>query len=373
MNIEIQKVISDKQNKLFLAFPDLVNKNNSHYIRHLDKDVMAVFDTSQNNYFKTGNAARWIVLSEGEIIGRIAAFYHKEKPEEPFAGIGFFDSIDDQNVAFTLFDTAIDWLRKEGVKGEIMAPVNFGERDSFWGLLVEGFDAGASYKENFNLPYYKSFFETYGFVKKIEQSTSAITRDTFNFERFSKLASRVFSNPKYTFEFLKHNQAEKFAKDFVAIYNEAWKIHENYRPLTYDRILEQMKQMAAIAPEELNWFVYADGVPAGFYINVLNINPVFKKSKGRFDLFTKLRFLMNKSKINKIRGIVFGVIPAYHNLGLEVGMIMKMYEQILTPKYAHIESAELAWVGDFNPKMLSMFESMGAHTVKKHITYTYTI
>jgi hypothetical protein len=371
--MEIKRVDTKKDIQHFLGLPDHIHAANSFYIRHLDKDIEAVFDRQLNNYFKTGNACRWLLFSGAKVVGRIAAFFHREKPEEPFAGIGFFDCENNQAAAFTLFDTAMQWLQSQGVKGEIMAPVNFGERDSFWGLLIDGFEEGASYKENFNPPYYQAFFEAYGFNKKIIQSTSAITRDSFNYERFSKLASRVFSNPKYSFEHMKHNQAERFAKDFVAIYNEAWKVHENYRPLTYERILKQIKQLAAIAPEELNWFVYADGKPAGFYINVLNINPIFKKSRGKFDGITKIRFLLNKSKINKIRGIVFGVIPEFHNLGLEVGMIMKFYEQVYTKKYAHIASAELAWVGDFNPKMLSMFESMGAQTVKKHITYTYNL
>jgi hypothetical protein len=31
--------------------------------------------------------------------------------------------------------------------------------------------------------------------------------------------------------------------------------------------------------------------------------------------------------------------------------------------------AELAWIGDFNAKMLSMLESLGAYTAKVHYTY----
>jgi hypothetical protein len=74
------------------------------------------------------------------------------------------------------------------------------------------------------------------------------------------------------------------------------------------------------------------------------------------------------TKVNRIRGIVFGVIPAYQNLGLETGMIMSLYKA--AQKYhPEITASELAWIGDFNPKMHSLFIALGAKTTKIHHTY----
>jgi hypothetical protein len=41
-------------------------------------------------------------------------------------------------------------------------PINFGERDKFWGLLTEGF-IEPLFGMNYNFPYYKDLFENYGF------------------------------------------------------------------------------------------------------------------------------------------------------------------------------------------------------------------
>lgn len=364
------EVINPDQKKSFLDFPSQLFKDDPEYIRHLDNDIEAVFDPEKNRYLGFGEAKRWLLYSDDKIVGKIAAFYHTENANEPFSGIGFFDCINNENASLHLFVKATEWLKSKGFTSAL-APVNFGERDSFWGLMVSGFK-NPSYRENYNPPYYQTLFEKFRFKKKIEQTTSAITRTDFNYERFSKLASRVLNNPRYEFKHLKKQELDKFADDFVTIYNKAWQIHENFRPLTKDRIKAQMQEMMPIAPEKLNWFVYADGQPAGFYINVLNINPLFKKSNGKFDLMTKIRFVFNKSKIDKVRGIVFGVVPEFHNLGLEVGLIMKFYEEVHKPKHKNIKSSELAWVGDFNPKMLSMFESMGAKVVKTHYTYEWS-
>jgi hypothetical protein len=81
----------------------------------------------------------------------------------------------------------------------------------------------------------------------------------------------------------------------------------------------------------------------------------------------KLKFLWYRRKVSRLRGVIFGIIPRYHNLGLETGLIMKLREYVL--KSNRIQSSELAWIGDFNPKMLSMLSSLGARTVKVHNTY----
>jgi hypothetical protein len=107
----------------------------------------------------------------------------------------------------------------------------------------------------------------------------------------------------------------------------------------------------------------------GFYLTVLDVNQIFKYVNGKMNLIGKLKFLYYKRFVKRIRGIVFGVVPELHNLGIEVALIMKFRENLI--KNGKYEENELAWIGDFNPKMLSMFESMGANPVKRHITYRY--
>ncbi len=137
-----------------------------NYIRPLDKDVMEVFDKEKNKAFRFGEATRWILKdNDGQLIGRIAAFtnkkYRNKGDEIPVGGIGFFDCINDQNAADMLFDVAKHWLITKGMQA-MDGPINFGERDRWWGLVTEGFQSPL-YCMNYNPPYYKDLFETYGF------------------------------------------------------------------------------------------------------------------------------------------------------------------------------------------------------------------
>ncbi len=368
MDYQLVKVDTKELLKAFIQFPKALYKVDGNYIMPLDKDIRNVFDRKHNPAYLTGDSIQWLLYSGDRIIGRNAAFYNKLPSTGVITGgMGFFECIDDQPAANVLFDAAKTWLKSNGCT-YMDGPINFGERDSFWGLMVDGFES-PSYRENYNFKYYQALFENYGFKPEIGQTTSLIREDIFNFDRFSKLAGRIFANSAYTFDYIHRDNLEKYARDFIEIYNQAWSFHENFEPMTFEKIMGHMKMMKPILVEELNVFAYANGKPAGFYITVLDVNQIFKHVNGKLNLLGKLKFLYYKPKVKRIRGIVFGVIPQYHNLGLEVAMIMKFREALL--KQNRYTENELAWIGDFNPKMLSMFESMGAKPIKKHITYRY--
>jgi len=139
-----------------------INKGNTNYIRPLDKDVNEVFDKKKNKAFRHGKCIRWILKdNSGKLTGRIAAFtnkkYRNKGDDVPVGGIGFFDCINDQGAANLLFDTAKQWLTANGMEA-MDGPVNFGERDRWWGLVVEGFQE-PMYCMNYNYPYYQQLFE----------------------------------------------------------------------------------------------------------------------------------------------------------------------------------------------------------------------
>jgi hypothetical protein len=370
MNFILEEVITPNQEKTFLRMPFRIYKKDPNWVPHLEKDIKDVFDRGFNPYFETGDARRWILKVRNKCVGRIAAFYNTkyyDQTGQKIGGMGFFECINNKEAAKTLFDVCEKWLKKNGALG-MDGPVNFGEKDRFWGLMVSGFK-NPSYLEGYNPPYYRDFFESFGFVKNYEQSTSEITREDFNYDRFSKIASRVLNNPSYRFEHYKADEVERFAADFVTIYNQGWQHRPDFTEMTMERVLKTLKALKPILMEEIIWFAYANNEPAGFYINTIDVNQIFKHMRGRMDIIDKLKFLWFRKfgNINRVRGIVFGVVPKYQNHGLETGMIMKFHDAVRNHK--KIRSSELAWIGDFNPKMHSLFEALGAKTTKVHITY----
>jgi hypothetical protein len=362
---DLKEVLSPSDIQDFHAVAEVVYAQDNNYIFPLRNDVEDIFNPLKNPNFQNGKVIRWVLRKNGVLIGRVAAFWVTRNDGKHLGGMGFFECANDQEAAFYLFNACENWLKIEGLD-YMDGPINFGDRDTFWGLMIEN-KSYTSYRENYNPTWYRDFFESYGFEKIFEQKTSDISEKEFNFERFNKLAQRVIQNPKYSFKTLDFKHLDKFAEDFVAIYNLAWEHHEDYRPLTVEKIRERLKQIKPVILPEFAIFAYAEGKPAGFYVSILEVNQVFKLFKGNLNIWNKIRFLFKRNTINKVKGIIFGVIPEFQQLGLETGMIMKFYEGIVNNP--RIEVAELAWIGDFNPKMLSMLESLGAYTTKVHYTY----
>ena len=169
--MQISLVTTPAQEKDFLELPTFIYKADPNWIRPLNKDIEDVFDSKKNKAFRFGKVQRWLLLKDGQCIGRIAAFVNKKYKSKgddvPVGGVGFFECINDEAAAFLLFDTAKEWLSSEGMEA-MDGPINFGERDRWWGLVVKGF-IEPLYCMNYNPPYYQPFFENYGFKVFFEQ------------------------------------------------------------------------------------------------------------------------------------------------------------------------------------------------------------
>jgi hypothetical protein len=365
----IKEVNNKATKKAFLDVARIIYKEDSNWVCPLDNDVEAIFDPAKNNFHNHGKCSRWILTDENQqLIGRVAAFINNEKAynyEQPTGGMGFFECINNEKAAFILFNTAKEWLQKNGMQA-MDGPINFGENDSFWGLLIEGFTP-PSYGMNYNPPYYKAFFEDYGFKTLYEQITNHLNiLKPFPY-RFRKIATWVTQKPGYTFEHLKAKQIEKYAADFIEIYNDAWRNFENFVPITYATILESFKKMKPLMDEKLIWFAYINGEPASFTIILPDANPMIKPLNGKLDLAGKLKFLYYRWKgVKRMRAIVMGTKQKFQNHGLESAQFIKLGEYVLP--MSQYEELELSWVGDFNDKMIALHAAMGSVFGKRHLT-----
>lgn len=358
----------------FIDFPKELYKNDNNYISPLDNDVQAIFDPTRNNFFKHGVCKRWLLFQDNKVIGRIAAFidYEKSKTKEaPTGGIGFFESINDKNAAFLLFDTAIDWLKSMDMK-MVEGPINFGENDKFWGLLIDGFKQ-PSLNMNYNPPYYEQFFNEYGFKKLYDQFTNFLDATQPLPERFTKISDWVMRKPGYSFKHFDKKHFDKFAADFQEIYNDAWSDFKNFTPLEMDTIKESFRQMEPVMDPKIIWFAYHNDQPVAFVLCLPDVNQILKHVKGKLNLLGKLKFLYYKktSTINRIRIIIMGCKQKYRNQGMESALIRCLQDEVIPRKT--VKAVELAWVGDFNSKMLAIHEATGAVRDKVHRTYQFEI
>lgn len=357
---------------MFLQVPEIIYRNDLNWIPQVSKEIAGIFNKNENPYFKHGSAARWIILNEsGGVSGRIAAFINFEKMHDEnkkIGNIGFFECINDQEPAFLLFDIAIKWLVNEFHVEAVDGPVNFGENDKYWGLLLKGFTP-ASYGMNYNPPYYASFFENYGFQILYKQFTNFLDLKNPLPDRFARIAERIISNDRYFFEPFRYKEKEKFIHDFVQIYNLAWASFRNFNPMDEEVVRKTVADMRSVMEEDFIWFAYADNKPAGFLMGMPDVNDAIKFAGPKLNWWGKCKFMFYKyfKGFIRVRVIVMGVVPEFQRHGLESALIFHAFnEGRRRPNYKHVE---LAWVGDFNEKMISIHKAMGAKEGKQHATF----
>ena len=362
--------------RAFLHLPVKLYKNEPHWIRPLDKDIKQVFDKEKNKYFRNGELTRWILVNwKGETIGRVAAFIHKKTVtkdnDQPTGGMGFFECINDQAAANMLFDACKNWLQERGMEA-MDGPINFGDRDRWWGLLVKGFNIEPNYTCNYNFPYYQQLFEEYGFQTYFEQITFVRrVMDPLN-PRLKEKAERIFQNPKYSFRHMRLYEIDKYTQYFHEIYNAAWASHKGVPQLSLQVAKHLMKQMKPIIDEKIMWFGFYEDKPIAFFIMLPEVNQIFKYVNGKMDLIGKLKFVRHKwRKTNKkMFGTVFGIVPDHQGKGVE-GAIIEVVRLRVQGDYQRYTDFEMNWIGDFNVRMIHVAEQVGGDRGKMHKTYRY--
>lgn len=374
--MQILPVVDKKEHLIFLQLPLKIYEKDFNWIRPLDKDVEDVFDSKKNKAFRFGEVKRWILFDEqAQVIGRIAAFINKKYKNKgddiPVGGIGFFECINNQVAADLLFDTARQWLKEKNMEA-MDGPINFGERDKWWGLVTEGFDEPL-YGMNYNPPYYKQLFENYGFLPFYHQICMGMDPQKKLNDKIWQRYHLFANDSDYSLSTLKKNNLVKFSGDFTEVYNKAWAGHGGMKTISKEQALIMFKKMKPVIDEKVICFAYHKNSPIAVFINLPDLNQWFKYLNGKFGLLQKLYFLwLKQTKINpKLTGLVFGVVPEFQGKGVDSYIIGGLANNIQNEKSSY-KKYEMQWLGDFNPKMINIAKGLGdVHQSRNLTTYRY--
>jgi len=373
--MQLIEVTTPAQAKEFIRVNVELNRTVPGYIRPIDKEINEVFDKNINKAFRHGEVIRWILKDQdGRLIGRVAAFVNKKYKNKgddvPVGGMGFFDCIDNQEAADMLLDVARHWLAQRGMEA-MDGPINFGERDKWWGLLVEGF-RDPLWSMNFNPPYYKELLENYGFKPYFHQLCFGLDPMKPLTAKIKQRHDAVAADPLYSARKIEKNNLEKYAGDFVEIYNAAYAGHGGLKEMKKDQALQLFKKMKPLIDEDIALFAYYGERPIALFLNIPELNQYYKHFNGKVGLLQMLQFVWLKWRgaCRHFTGIVFALVPDFQGKGVDSYIIQKLAD-IVQPSgfYVHYE---MQWIGDFNVKMVNVAKSLGeTYVSRKLTTYRY--
>ncbi|HZW78337.1 MAG TPA: hypothetical protein VFF21_08545 [Flavobacteriaceae bacterium] len=358
----------------FHKIPEIIYASDSNYIPHLRQDIDKIFDPKKNKLLKNGKAKQWIFKnSENQLVGRVAAFINPKtaySEKQPTGGIGFFESINDQKTANFIFNTAKDWLMSEGMEA-MDGPINLGERNQFWGLLTKNFEDPSSYGMNYNPEYYQQLWKNFGFKTYFNQYLYKRLVLLPVQEVFKRKTENLMADEDVYVTNIVGKPLEKVSEDFRVVYNAAWGGHDHFKPITKEVADKIINALKPVIDRRIMIFAFHNETPIGFFINIPELNEIFKYVNGNLNWLGKLKFLYHKWKQTPqtMVGIVFGVSREWQGKGVEGAMIEWAGDYITkNTKYKEIV---MTWIGDFNPKMLKVCRNLGAERYREMKTYRY--
>jgi len=374
-SIEIKPVLSKKDRKIFVTLLWDIFKDDPNWVPPLIMERMDIIDEKKNPYFLHADVRLWIAYKNGMPVGRISA--QIDELVEPQHGVktghyGFFDCIDDQDVANALFDTACSWLKENGMI-EVIGPFSLSINEET-GMLVEGFDTPPRLLMGHARPYYEKLVHNYGLssVKDTWAYTLDIS-DTILPPAIQKLVDRAVDKGQVKFRPINMDKYEEELKIILDIFNDAWIENWKYIPFTEAELDHAVKELKMIIREDFTYIAEIDGVPQAMMVTLPNINEIIRDLNGKlfpFGIFKLLWRLKIKPSFKTVRVPLMGVRTEYQNSRLSGIMSFGLFEACRQSAIKiGCEQAELSWVLEENTRLSKLLESIGCVKYKTYRLY----
>jgi len=318
MNITIKEVVSSSDVARFIKFPHKLYKGNKQYVPVLNSDELSILTKSPSLDYCT--LKMWLAYdSKGEITGRIAAILNPRSNEfhsQKRLRFGWFDFIEDIDVAKALIDKAVAWGKETGMD-EIHGPLGY----NTWnrqGMLVEGFENVPPINCLYNYPYYPEFMEKLGFEKQIDWMQIKLKADSGVDPRLHKINDLLIEKFGLKILDLKEIKNRKDLVDkFFASYNESFRDIPNFVPLT-EKEIKQIgdEYFPKLRPELTSLIVDRNDNIAAFGICFPSLSEAFQKAKGRLFPFGIFHILRAMKHYNTIDFMLLGAAPEWQKKGI---------------------------------------------------------
>jgi hypothetical protein len=354
----------------FIKFPNELYKREKFYIPYLISDRKKFLDKAGNPFFRHARVAYYLAYRDGRIVGRISGIVndlHNEFHNEKTGFFGFFDCVDDIEVARALLSKAEEFVRKEGMQ-VIRGPMNFSTNDEI-GLLIEGFDSYPVFMMTYNPLYYIDLYENLGLKKVEDVYAYYIDEKSRPSERIVNIVEKIRTRSRVKIRIIDLRDFERELEIIRKIYNDAWSTNWGFVPMTPEEFRHTADDFKKIVEPELVLLAFIDDEPAGFSLTMPDYNQVFRRMNGRlfptgllkFIYYTKFKKIMNGARI-----ITMGVVHKYQKIGLD--LILSYDTFIKGPKLGYWWG-EMSWILERNTLMHKAAETLGGRVYKKYRIY----
>ena len=339
MSVEIKKVSTKKELKLFIRFNYEFYKDNPYSVPDLYDDMLNTFSPEKNAAFEFCEADYFLAYDEaGKTVGRVAAIINHRANEawnKKVVRFGWIDFTDDMEVSRALIGAVKDWGRERGME-EIEGPLGFTDMDAE-GMLVEGFDQLSTMATIYNHPYYPVHMEGLGLEKSadwVEMKIYIPDAIPEKHRRISDIIARKYGLHIRKVTSKKEIMRSGLAHDIFRLINEAYAPLFNFSKMTERQIDQYVRMYVPVLDLRMVTIVENEAkeiVAVG--ISMASLSRALQKAKGRllpFGWFHLLKALMwKRPKVLDL--LLVAVRPDYQGKGVNALLftdLIPVYQQL---------------------------------------------
>jgi len=371
MAIEIRQVQTKQQLRQFLTFPWKIYRDDPLWVPPILADRWKTVDPERGVWFQRGMAEFWGAYRGGMLVGTICTaidYKANQNVDKKDCVFGFFECINDQAVAFALFDHAKEWAISHG-QDSLYGPFNLDYEDGY-GILIEGRDRPPVILCGHTTDYYQGFVEAYGF-KPGRGDNLAYARDLHSdlvgFSEIHNFAERVRARKNYTIRGADFDHWEEEVDRVYGLINPSLQHLPGHVPWQPEALKELMAPFVQIANPELILFAEDDGKPVGFFPALPNFNEVLIHANGLRYPWNFLQAWWHSRRPPKsaaIKSVL--VLPDYWGSGIAILIFSEMVKRLQARGYDWVD---LSLTSADNPKTPVLAERLGASIYKRYRAY----
>ncbi len=365
--MEIKTVKTKEDLKVFIEFPWKIYKGDINWVPPLISDVKFIFG-DHNPFWEHAEKELFLAYKYGNVVGRIAGVIDRNYikfQEESVGFFGFYESVNDKEIAQALYKTVGDWLKAKGLN-KMMGPMNPSTNDEL-GFLCEGFGAPPKIMMPYNPAYYLGLAEKSGLKKAKEVYAFDMDVSQGPLERLERIVQITYKkNPGLKIRKFSLQNFESEIKKAHAVYNQAWEKNWGFVPWTEKEFVTMAMRLKDLFLLDVTLLAEIEGKPVGMLIAVPDYNFILKKLNGRMNLSGIIKFLYFRNKIKELRLMIMGVIKDFRQKGIEGAMY---YEALKNTQKLGYKKCEFSWILDDNIMTQRAAEMMGGKLYRRYRVY----
>ena len=368
MSVEVSPVREQRDLMRFVRLPWTIYRGNPAWVPPLIGDQKRLLSREENPFFEHATAEYFVARQNGRVVGRIAAIHDPSYVEfqgENVGFYGFFESIDDQDVADALFAAARAWLAGRGV-AVMRGPANPSTNDSF-GLLVDAFEKPPVIMMPYNPDYYPRLHENSGLAKAKDLYAYWLSEHDMRIGRLDRFVELLKRRHNLTLRPINLKRLDDEIEIMKDIYNDAWERNWSFVPWTDAEVERLGRELKPVVDPELVMFAYKDGEPVGFSLSLPDLyQALIHVRSGRLLPFALLKLFYWRRSISQVRVLAMGIRKQYRNLGLDALFYHRTFRYAETKG---MQRGECSWVLEDNTAMRQAMEKLGGYVYKTYRVY----